>query len=185
MDNLTADGDRLLGEPIEDEHDWTYHFSRQLGISRMPEASGLHDTLMVILRQLDEAVNTWPPLHDARTCRDVARIATKDLSPIETYATLLSGPGHWRDKKVEAGRIAKLGDQLQPILENVIAAELARVLAKWIEWDVPRLKARWRQAVDARAAALAREDAASRGPTSARRRSGNKFVQEFVPPGRT
>lgn len=185
MEDLTREGDHWLADTADDEHDWTNHLARQLGIRDIYGASGLHETLMLILWQLDEALNDWPPLHDAGTCRDLANIATKDLSPIETYASLLAGPVHWRSQKIESVRVDKLGNQLRLIIEKALAAELARVIAKWVDWDVRRLNQRRRDAVEERSAAKAKADAAERPPPSARRRSGDKFIRPFTPPGKT
>jgi hypothetical protein len=192
MENLDADGDRWLVEPLRDEREWTEHLGRQLGMRTTYGPGGIHETLLVLLHELDELIRTWPPRHDAGVCRELAHEATKHLSPTELLDTLLAGPPQWRRSKVEAGcRVDHLANHMQPLLEKALAADLNRVLAKWVEWDIRKLRER-RQKALADAEAAARAKAAATAPVKRvryQRPSGKDLTElirpPFQPPSRT
>src|SRR5574341_628263 len=84
-----ADGDRLLLESRWDERTATDHLGRQLGF-RTPCNTDLHDTLVVILPEIDRMLREWPLPRDGKACGELAAVATKSLRPVETYAALLA-----------------------------------------------------------------------------------------------
>ncbi|HVM07024.1 MAG TPA: hypothetical protein VM345_01055 [Acidimicrobiales bacterium] len=145
MADPSRDSDRLLLDPMRDEDDWVEHFARQLHIDA-PWGSGIPDTLVFVLREVDELLRTWPPRHDAETCRAIAHEATKHLRPLEVFGTLLAGPPTWQRETITGGRIDKLAAQMQPVLQKGLAAELGRVLEEWERWDVRDLRARRNEA---------------------------------------
>jgi hypothetical protein len=84
MDLDRDDATYWLDEQLKEEHEWTYHLGRQLEIHDVGDVAGTHDTLMVLVRELDELIRDWPPRYDdGRTCRELAHEATKHLSPVE------------------------------------------------------------------------------------------------------
>lgn len=189
--DLGPRGDRWLTEPLRDADQWTEHLGRQLGMTTTYGPGGIHDTLLVIVLQLDALVRTWPPQHDLAVCRQLAHEATKHLSPTEFVATLLAGPLSWRRSKLEKGcRIDGLSAQLQPLLEKEVATDLHRVLAQWVEWDIRKLRDRRQRALDAQAAD--RTPSASDAPTRRVRYqppTGRDLIDlitpRYQPPGRT
>lgn len=190
LEDLADDGARWLVEPLRDEWEWTEHFARQLGVRTTDGPSGVHESLLMIIREIDEMIHVWPPRHDIAVCRELAHEATKHLSPIELYATLLAGPPQWRRAKIEAGcKVEGLAGHMQPILEKALAAELNRVLGKWVEWDIRKLRERRKEVVEANEAA-AREKANAARPSVPRRRPtdrdrGDRLTTLYQPPGRT
>ncbi len=193
MEDLGPEGDHWLVEPLGDEFEWTEHLARQLGMERTWGPGGIHDTLMVVLDQVDHLLReAWPPRHDLGVCKEIAHEATKHVSPTALLATLLSGPVSWRRAKVEGGcRVDRLGTQLQPLLEKALATDLHRVLEKWVEWDIRQLRERRQRALDAAKAAQREEQAAKPGSPRVRyQRPTGKDRDELLrpryrPPGRT
>ncbi len=191
MNDLGEEADHWLVGPLRDEHEWTEHFSRQLGMDINYGQAGLHETLLLIILEIDELIRSWPPRHDIRVCRALAHEATKHLTPIELHATLLAGPHRWRRLKVEAGcTIEGLATHMQPILEKELAAELNRVLSKWVEWDIPKLHERRKGALKATEAVEAgAEPDAARPRAKYQRPTGrertDRLAPLYQPPGRT
>lgn len=191
MEDLGEQGDRWLVLPLRDEHEWTEHFARQLGMQATYESGGIHDTLLVIIGQVDEVIRTWPPRQDIRVCRELTHEATKHLTPIELLATLLAGPPNWRRMKIETGcTVERLASHLQPMLEKLLAAELKRVLGQWVQWDVPKLRERRKEALNAAQSARAKPEPEAAGPRIPYKRpSGRERTDRlkplYQPPGRT
>jgi hypothetical protein len=192
MEDLDPDGDGAywLTVALKHEEEWTEHLARQLGFSRTDGPSDLHQTLLLIVRELDDMLRHWPPPHeDSSTCRKLAHDATKSLTPLELYATFLAGPTHWRAKKVDACKIDKLPAQLQPILERALAAELSRVLGQWVKWDTRKLKERRREAIKAAEAARAEAEREVARKEPYRRQADkdrwDRTKPLYRPPGRT
>jgi hypothetical protein len=188
MNDVDERGDVWLSEPLREEHEWTEHFGRQLGITWMYGDGGVHDTLMLILPEVDRLIRTWPPTRDLKVCRELAHEATKHLSAVELVGTLLAGPSSWRQAKVESGcRVDRLRNHLQPMLEKLLAAELHRVLDQWERWDIRELKSRRREALET---ARTRNEAEAAQPrTPYRRPTGrdrlDRLEPPYQPPGRT
>ncbi|MDQ4092596.1 MAG: hypothetical protein M3143_04045 [Actinomycetota bacterium] len=191
IEDLGPRGDRWLTDPMRNPDEWTEHLGRQLGMTTTYGPGGIHDTLLVVVLQLDAVVRTWPPQHDLAACRQLAHEATKHLSPIELVATLLAGPLPWRRSKLEAGcRVDGLSAQLQPLLEKALATDLNRVLEKWVEWDIRKLRERRQSALDAQTAD--RVPTAAAAPTQRvryQRPTGRDLTDlitpRYQPPGRT
>lgn len=149
-DPTSTDGDYWLAKPLRDEQEWTEHLGRQLGMSGTYGPGDIHSTLMVIVRELNEVVSRWPlPHEDQQACRALASAATKFLSPLEVYATLLVGPASWRNGHIEGCRVERLHSHMQPLLEKGITAELTRMLRQWTDWNIRDLADRRREAINA------------------------------------
>lgn len=192
--------DRLLLNGVSnDERDWTEHLGRQLGMptTYVPYA-GVHDTLLVLLPELDRLLSEWPLNPDSKVCTTLARVATKSLHDVEVYATLLAGPPAWRHPPVGADcRIERLGAHLRETLARVLAAELSRMLQRWSDWDVRGLREH-RQAAKEREAKLEASrqapQATTHGATSAPRKRippppsldrAKRLEGQYEPKGRT
>ena len=191
VEDLSDEGDELLLRPLHDPMEWTEHFGRQLGMHTTYGTGGVHDTLLLILREVEDLIRAWPIRHDVGLCRALAHEATKHLGPLELYATLLAGPARWRNAKIEPGcKIDRLPGRLQPILEKALAAELNRVLAKWDQWDIRKLRERRSAAIQEAKAAQARAGAEAAGPrVPYQRPTGrdriDRLTPPYQPPGRT
>lgn len=186
MDDLTQASDHWLVEPLREEDDWTEHLARQLGIRDTSGSADMHSTLLLIVRELDELIRTWPPPRDGAAWKDLAHDATKHLTPIEVYATLLAGPASWRSQTVPVGcKVDRLHLHLQPALEKVLTAELSRMVGDWVKWDIRKLRERR----DAARAEQVTQDAREVTPRVPPRRrpdyDPNRPTQSFQPPGRT
>lgn len=174
--------------------DWTENLARQLSIDLWSQA-GIHDTLMVVVPLLDDLLRAWPPPHTPTDCLPIAEVATRNLTPIEVYATFLAGPGRWRQKRVKDGvTMAGLATVLRPVLASELASELSRMLERWVAWDIRQLQDRWREAVKAKEAAERAEQAAAQANRPARKRRtpeeiaaprGDNPVGTYQPKGRT
>ena len=107
---------------------------------------------------------------------------------MELYGTLLAGPPSWRNAKLPVDcKIDGLANRMQIMLERLLAAELSRVLAKWIEWDIPRLRRHHAEAVQKTKAVQATQTATDRVPPvwlTGRDRL-DRTTPLFVPRGRT
>ncbi len=140
------DADKVLRNGAgNDPFDWTDHLARQLGLSTRyyddTRFAGLHDTLMVVLPELDDLVRRWPPLADARALLPVAESSTSGLTDVEVYATMLSGSKAWRSTTVGADvHLDKLADQLRGIINRSLAASLADLLRRWTDWDIRTIR---------------------------------------------
>lgn len=98
---------------------------------------GVHDTLMVLIPELDRLLRDWPLNTESRTCRMLARAATRSLNDVDVYATLLAGPPAWRRSPVGADcKVERLVVHLRDTLERALAADLSQMLQKWSDWDV-------------------------------------------------
>ncbi|MGQ0434233.1 MAG: hypothetical protein ACT452_17745 [Microthrixaceae bacterium] len=137
-----------------DPFDWTDHLARQLGLStryRDERFAGLHDTLLVVLPELDELLSRWPPEADARALQPITESATRGLTEVEVYATMLAGSKAWRNTPIGADvQLDKLAGHLRAILVRTLAASLSDLLRRWNEWDVRSIR-------EQRAEALRRE----------------------------
>ncbi len=185
--DLGADGDFWINNRLRDAEDWTFHLGRQLGL-RPTEHGGTHETLLIVVWQLDEALRQWPPSHDISACKLIARDATKDLSSVEILATLAAGPATWRDLAISC-KVKNFAREMQPHLEKSLATELHRLLTRWVEWDIRRLREHRRVALDLAAKPV--QEPAKQPETRQRfqRPSGrdqiNRLTPRFQPPGRT
>ncbi|MDQ6796606.1 MAG: hypothetical protein M3011_01040 [Actinomycetota bacterium] len=193
IEQLGPEGDHWLVEPLRDERDWSDHLARQLGMETTYGPGGIHDTLLVALLEIDDLLKgAWPPRHDLGVCKEIAHEATKHLSPTELVATLLAGPPTWRRSRIEAGcRVDRLSVKLQPLLQKALATDLNRVLAKWVEWDIRKLRDRRQKAIDeANAAARAQALATAPTPRVRYKRPTGRDLDDLLrpryqPPGRT
>ena len=191
VEDLGPGGDRWLTDPMRDPEMWTEHLGRQLGLRSTYGPGGIHDTLLVVVSQLDALLRTWPPQHDLAVCKQIAHEATKHLSPTELVATLLAGPDQWRRMKIETGcRVDGLSAQLKPLLTKAMATDLNRVLSRWVEWDIRKLRDRRQKALAAQTA-----DRVPSAPEEPTRRVRNQrptgreltdlITPRYQPPGRT
>ena len=191
FDDLDEEGGRWLRQPIGDEYEWTMDLGRQLGMTHTHGPGGIHDTLMLMIPEIDNMLRAWPPPQMPEALQPLTHEATKNLSAIELYATLLAGPGRWRRRTITC-TIENLPRQLQPTLERELATELSRVFTKWVNWDIPRLKER-RQELRKAAEEDAAAEASARASRSLRTRPTRKELEDrrgdpsgfFQPPGRT
>ncbi|MFP5255596.1 MAG: hypothetical protein ACLGI8_07070 [Acidimicrobiia bacterium] len=182
-DLIVADesqSDRLLTEK-QDEYDATGHLARQLGLAST-FGGDIHGTLMFVLEHLDDLIRDWPPPEDSPMVGIIAEEAIKGLTPIEIYTTLLAGPGHWREHKIQAEtRVERLPVHLQAILAKCLRAELRRMLQQWVKWDVRGLRDRYAEA-QARIAAKEAEDKAAREQAAARTAKARPRGKRIPPP---
>ncbi len=81
LGDLDETGDHWMDEPLPDEWVWTRHLGRQLGIETAYNPGGIHETLLLILPEVDRLIRTWPPVHDIKTCQALAHEATKHPNP--------------------------------------------------------------------------------------------------------
>ena len=190
LGELDEEGEYWLTAKLE-PRDWTHHLARQLGIDRTDGPGGIHDTLLVIVREIDRLIGSLRPTDEVEEiCKDLAHEATKNLQPLEVYATLLAGPSRWRQKKIEAGcKIANLPGQLRPILERELANELRRVLGEWAKLDFRKLGEQREQAIKAARAEAdtgAKTTASSglRQPQTTQDRADRLKLRPFQPPGK-
>lgn len=179
----------------QDGYASTGHFARQLGfVEEGRYLTGLHDTLGMILEEIDGWLRTWPPPSDANACRPIVHEATKHLRPRERYDMLMWGPSRWRQHAITTCKVERLDQQFQDILERALAGEVSSVLERWIRWDIPQLAARRRELMAA--AAQERERAereanfGTRPPPSRYTRPtdpdrAKRISQDFTPRGRT
>lgn len=137
--------DRLLRQRMG-PHEWTENLARQLGVTDEDDAWTLHDTLMVLVPELDRLLKNWPLPESHETCTLWARSATRSLGPVELVATLEAGPPSWRHGSIEGCRLDNLAAHLQPALERGLATSLASLLGRWNEWEVHKLVDAWRDA---------------------------------------
>lgn len=188
MTDLGPEGDRWLTGPFGGPEIWTDHFARQLGFHSVDRH--LHDTLLFVLRQLDDWFKSgWPPPQiEAGGIAALAHEATKHLEPLELYGTLLAGPRRWLREGEAGGELGKLAGRLRLVLERLLAGELSRVLNDWVKWDIPRLAERRARAIKAqedRQREPARSRDASALPRVRPRRDPKELTPRFQPPGRT
>ncbi len=182
-------GDEWLVSPMRDEYEWTEHFGRQLGMRRTYGPGGIHDTLMVLVVEVDEWLRTWPPKPDPKSVQTLAHQATKFLTPVEVYATLLAGPGRWGQARIDEGcRLDRLGAHMQPMLEKALASEINRLLDDWVKWDIRKLRERRDEALKALRAAQPKA-VPERPPRIPYQRPTGKEraerLKHYHPPGRT
>jgi hypothetical protein len=176
--------DYWLAQPLQDERDWTRNLGRQLGL-RDDEIAGVHDTLLLVVRELDNLIRVWPPpLEDGNACQQLAHEATKNLQPVELYATLMAGPPRWREARVQGCKIGKLAGQLQPALEKALAAGLNQVLGRWVKWDIRELRKRRDAAIRAvQEASVSAPRVPYQRPEG--RERWERLKPAYRPPGRT
>lgn len=186
MDSAVDEDDDLrLPELPSTRWEAAGHLGRQLGVrvvDEEAEAGDVESTLEFLVRLLDDVVIPWPPqLDDGRTCRELAHQATKNLSSVEVFATLMAGPPQWRNEQIQACKVKKLAAHLKPLLAKGLAAGLNRILGEWVAWDVPRLRDRHRARVEAQRI----EKSAPRAPYQ--RPEGRERADRlwrYEPPGR-
>lgn len=190
MGDPTRESDHWLVEPLREPAEWTEHLARQLGIRDTLGVADIHGTLLLIVGELDDLIRYWPPPRDGNAWKDLAHEATKSLSPVEVYATLLAGPESWRNQTLDKGcKVDRLHLHLQPILAKVLTAELSRVIGDWVKWDIRKLRERrdeLRAVAKAEQVAPAVHEAPPRVPP--RRRPDyepNRPTRAFQPPGRS
>jgi hypothetical protein len=177
-----------LADRPADKYDWTHHLARQLGFryTTTRSTAGLHDTLIVLIPELDRMVGNLPlPSEDTATCDHLAHAATDHLSDAEVLATLLAGPVHWQRVKVPACEVEKLDDHLRPELCKLFASALGRLFDRWNAWDLRTV-----QREVERREAKAREERGPRKPLTpeeARKRRDERGWtpnDNYRPPGR-
>lgn len=191
--DVSTEGDGWLEERTDDDYDWTRHFGRQLGFrSSAWNEPHLRETLLFLVRQVDDLLRgPWPPTYDHQTCDALADGATKHLSPVDLYATLLAGPPQWGQAKIdEVCRVNRLSQHLQPILRKGLATAIKVALDRWLAWDIRKLRQRRREALDAKRATEAEEQAELRPPRVPYQRPtgrdrADRIRPLFQPPGRT
>ncbi len=145
-----AEGDRLILAKW-DEHEATDHLARQLGFRVLCDGD-LHDTLAVLLPEIDRLLRQWPLPKDGKACSALVKVATKSLAPIEVYAALLSGPSTWRRQTLRADcTVSGLEKQLLMILQRGLSSRLNEMFGRWDAWDVRQLRDRWEEAKKRRA----------------------------------
>ena len=194
-DNVDRENDHWLTERLDDESDWTWHLGEQLGFrARYGTISGLHDTLLFIVRILDDWIREpWPPAFDMAFCEDVARGATQDLTPFELYSTLLAGPQKWMARRVNAScTLGELPKRIQPVLERALAADLNQMLDRWVTWKIPDLAQRRREAIKAQREGLELKEEPPgppkpRVPPNRQALADSRALRQadYTPPGRT
>lgn len=183
-----------------DPFDWTDHLARQLGLStryRDERLAGLHDTLLVVLPELDEMLKQWPPEADARALQPITESATRGLTEVEVYATILAGSKAWRNSTVGAEvHLDKLGGHLRTMLVRTLAASLSDLLRRWKEWDVRSIRDQraeaQRREQDERAEAAAQvramREAEAKRPSRPKAKKipppPGYYSGQFQPPGR-
>ena len=187
MEDLTVDGDHWTRARLREPRDWTEHLARQLSLKS--HYYGVHDTLLMIVEQLDALLREWPPPTDPNVCLNIARQAIKNLDPLELYSMLLAGPGRWQRRKIPPETTyTQLPKRMQLDVERELAGELARLMDRWRAWDIPKLRQKRKEAIAA-------TETAERDETlpdeSARWRPNRREIRElprdgyFTPPGRT
>jgi hypothetical protein len=193
-----------LSESMNTPSDWTRCLGRQLGF-RWSSAEGAYETLLFLIYEIDHMVGAteWPPPTDPADCKPLAEAAIKGMSGDEVYATLLSGGDRWGRIKLRTGcTLEGLPSELKRILAAQLAAELAHLFSRWIDWNIrntTKIEERRRQILreidEAReaVAAAARPAPVPRTPrTQAEVREDRKDLEDrrgppfqFVPRGRT
>jgi len=186
--------DRLLTQRM-DEGDWTDHLARQLGFRSTHGVANVHDTLMVLIPELDRLLRTWPLPVDGKAVATLAREATKSLTPLEAYATLLVGPGAWHSSLRLACSFEGLGGHFREAIERGLRSTLSDLLRRWNRWDIPRMRERWQEARRRQEGRDDEERATDRARSAERRRARLQETKEdrerfraaasYQPPGRT
>jgi hypothetical protein len=126
-------------------------------------SGALHETWLFVIRELDEILRNWPPPSELNDWRWLAHEATKNLDPLERYATILAGPTGWRHTRANFDcTVEGLDKRLQEILEQRLTADLHRVVGQWVTWDVRKLRERREEALAAKSRADADADAEAR-----------------------
>lgn len=184
MKELDKAGDHWLTEPLNDPEQWTDHLARQLGFRRRPPWH-LQETLMVVVVQLDEVLQDWPPRVDLARCAEIVGVATKDLNAVEMLESILLGPARWSQSILDAGKVSGLRAQLLPILQKGLASEMHRMLESWIDWDIPKLESRRRAAREEAERERARQLHEERRPRKVGREREDRIKPPFVPKGKT
>ena len=133
--------DGLLTRPMGDEFDWTFDLGRQLGLELDPDG-GVHHTLLFLLKEIDSSLYPWPPPRNQEDWLPLCTTATRGLSALQLYATLLAGPGRWLRGNLPEGTVESLPGKLRGVLAKSLAGEIARVVTQWVEWDIRDLRAR-------------------------------------------
>jgi hypothetical protein len=173
-DRIMTDEDQpdweWMDHEMKNPEEWTRHLGRQMGMIESGDEywqAGAHDTLILLIPELDRIVGNWPPPTEATEFEQLAHVATKDLSPLELYSTLLAGPPRWRRAKLHSNRsVDQLPEELQPVLEREFASSLAAMVARWSRWDIRTFSARRKEE---RAAVRARDEAEHEAAAQARR----------------
>ncbi|MGP8064506.1 MAG: hypothetical protein ACLP5O_18420 [Acidimicrobiales bacterium] len=187
--------DHLLTDRMNDNHELTENLARQLSLTYYSPA-GIHDTLLVVIVLIDELLRgVWPPPHTPEDCQPIAVAATKNLDGYEVYATLLAGPGRWRNRRIQDGvTVSSLPATLKPILATELATELSQMFSRWVQWDIRDLRGRRDEAIKAKQAAEAEQREAERKARPARKRPTpaeiaarrqDNPVASYQPKGRT
>lgn len=194
LDEEDEDEDWLM-QPLNDPHEWTENLGRQLGMKDywMYREAGAHDTLMLIIPVVEQLVTERPLTSDTSVFKQLAHEATKSLSSMELYATLLAGPPRWRQAKIGVDcKVERLPDHLKPILEKALAGELSRMFEQWTRWDIRNLEQRRKEALEIRRERAKAEAEAARPKTVRRKPSAQELADRakerggfFTPPGRT
>lgn len=188
-------GDLALADP-EDEGDywthkyltpteWTSHLARQLGIDDYDLSAGLHDTLLFLVLELDRDIYKLRPDDDLDTlCDELAELATRGLSAVEVYTSILAGPRRWQNKRIEAGRISALPNALRNALKQNLATELGRVLNGWLAQDLDELKRKLDAIQQGRPQSQQPPPSTPRRRQTPQERADRRRLAPFQPPGR-
>jgi hypothetical protein len=146
---LILEGDEVeleewLSNPLNDEGDCCGHLGRQLGFKNRYYVSNdtVSEILLFLVKEIEQTSHPWPPPDDLTQCRHLAELATRDLTPLQLYSTLLEGSPTWRRKKLGEGSISSLPKRLQAALEDGLTTELSEMLGRWKRWNVPELEKR-------------------------------------------
>jgi hypothetical protein len=190
MADLGKEGDYWLQKRVREKWECAEHFGRQLQVpvDEADEAAHLEETLVFLLRRVDEQIRQWPPPNDHALWLATVDLAVRNLTDVEAYATLLAGPGRWRRGQPSSGW-DQLGGESRSRVSKGLTAELQRVLANWIEWDVPSLAKRRGELIKQRqaaGAALAGASVVGRVPYYKRNPPGERDapLPSFTPPPR-
>lgn len=174
--------DRLLIHgATNDDYVWTSHLGRQLGM-RHTHGEGVHETLLVLLREIEALMTAGPVNADAHACGVLAALAVKDLDPDEVEAMLFAGGPTWMGQHISC-RLDRLQDELKRVLCKVVASGLGGMLQRWADWDLRQMWKLREEAVDreTKAANAARD--ARRAGLSERQMTGAVNAEgKLIPP---
>jgi hypothetical protein len=134
------EGNRHLRWSSNDQHEWTRHLARQLGMRANYVRADDHDTLMVVVAELERILRTPALLRSHSEPDTIAQTATKHINADQAERMLVAGPTSWRQAAAEAppGRIRE-------VAERSLASALTGLFGRWSGWDVVGLGERWRE----------------------------------------
>jgi len=155
--------------------DWIEELARQTTIQcygDVADAADIQETLRFVLSELDPLLRPWPPSQQPGIYSAIADAATKGLRPHEFYATLLCGPPEWtRGERLLGGPVTQVHKQFREFVVKGLASTLSTLTGRWVTWDVPHLRKRLDEEIEARMATNAVPKAAPPRPRLQRRTS--------------